>query len=151
MKKELHPLLAGKAPDYFSLIFEAKGEALLFHGDEAAARLSFPAIDRNIQRQAGILVIQPVWAQVADKVVQCCDSMDNQLLLAQRVSNYFVIVLHGNADGCREAFGSLSSFSRKAVASNFRVQVFIFVFFFVCVMGFLLALLILRSLHIIAI
>lgn len=75
MKKELHPLLAGKAPDYFSLVFEAEGEALLLHGDEAAARLSFPAIDRNIQRQAGILVIQPVGAQVADKVVQCCNSI----------------------------------------------------------------------------
>ena len=79
MKKELHPLLAGKAPDYFSLIFETEGEALLLHGDEATARLSFPAIDRNIQRQAGILVVQPVGAQVADKVVQCCNSMDNQL------------------------------------------------------------------------
>lgn len=78
MKKELHPLLAGKAPDYFSLVFEAEDEAILLHGDEAAARLSFPAVDRNIQRQAGIFVIQPVWAQVADKVVQCRDSMDNQ-------------------------------------------------------------------------
>lgn len=95
---------ATKKPHLFSLIFEAEGEALLLHGDEAAARLSFPAIDRNIQRQAGILVIQPVGAQVADKVVQCCDSMDNQLFLAQHVSNYFVIVLHWNADGSREAF-----------------------------------------------
>lgn len=82
MKKELHPLLAGKAPDYFSLIFETEGEALLLHGDEATARLSFPAIDRNIQRQAGILVVQPVGAQVADKVVQCCNSMDNQLFFS---------------------------------------------------------------------
>lgn len=97
-------LLAGKTPNLFSLVFEAEGEALLLHGDEAAARLSFPAIDRNIQRQAGVLVVQPVGAQVADKVVQCCDSMDNQLLLAQHVSNYFVIVLYGNADGSREAF-----------------------------------------------
>ena len=75
---------ATKKPHLFSLVFEAEGETLLLHGDEAAARLSFPAIDRNIQRQAGILVIQPVGAQVADKVVQCCDSMDNQL----RTSNF---------------------------------------------------------------
>lgn len=71
MKKELHPLLAGKAPDYFSLVFEAKGEALLLHGDEAAARLSFPAIDRNIQRQAGVLVVQPVGAQSFVTLSKC--------------------------------------------------------------------------------
>lgn len=96
--------LRNKKPHLFSLVFEAEGEALLLHGDEAAARLSFPAIDRNIQRQAGILVVQPVGAQVADKVVQCCNSVNNQLLFAQCISNYFVIVLHGNADGSREAF-----------------------------------------------
>ena len=95
---------ATKKPHLFSLIFETEGEAILLHGNEAAARLNFTVVDRNIQRQAGILVVQPVGAQVADKVVQCCDSMDNQFLLAQRVSNYFVIVLHGNADGSREAF-----------------------------------------------
>lgn len=68
-KNGASPATAGKTPDYFSLVFEAEGEALFLHGDEATARPSFPAIDRNIQRQAGILVVQPVGAQVADDVI----------------------------------------------------------------------------------
>ena len=129
------PAFAGKTPNQLYLIIQVKDKAFRFHGNKAATRLNFTAIDGNIQRQAGSLVVQPVGAQVANDFVQRYNSADNQLLITQRFFNRFIITFYGDAEMLSS---SLSSSSRNAVASNFKVQVYMLVFPFVCVTGFFL-------------
>lgn len=88
---------------FFGLAFDIESVALHGHGDQAATRLTLDAVQADIETQAGILVVQPVWPHVGSEVMQRTDDVGDQVLIVQSLSNHVVFLVGGKADGSGEA------------------------------------------------
>ena len=74
----------------YCLLLDVKSVAFMLHHNNTVAALVFCAIKEGINGQAGILVIQPIRTHVVDCVVQRSNGVNNQLLVANHLSNIFI-------------------------------------------------------------
>ena len=92
-------LRAGFAFTLLCLAFKVEGVAFLFHCNKALKRLALGVVQECLDGQAGIFVIQPFRAHTDNEVVQLSDNIGHQVLVTQGLTNHFIVVFDGEADG----------------------------------------------------
>lgn len=113
-------LRAGFAFVLLCLAFKVEGVAALFHCNKALKRLALGVVQECLDGQAGILVIQPFGTHTDNEVVQLSDDIGHQVLVAQGLTNCFIIVFDREADGSGEAVEFVKIFGTDY--SGFKFQ-----------------------------